>query len=271
MNKNINLNFHQTVSFSKDYLAKILKISDGASFLTKEEISEITGIPTGKSSGKVVPHIYYGLYMGLITFSYENKRYNLNRTSLGNLILKEDSYLTENLTIELLNYFLTSNYLGAHMWKSISRDIFPKYRNILTRENLEKELENIYPESKNIKLVSWVSMYQKELSKNNFYNFREKNIEKKNHKIDSSYFYMYVYTLLKDWELNNLSNEITLDNLENLKWGEGLHINKDEEFNLLDKIADKNIIKINKQLSPITILKLKNSDDFLDKIFSLLI
>ncbi|MCJ8343045.1 MAG: hypothetical protein MJH09_09410, partial [Cetobacterium sp.] len=99
MNKNINLNFHQALSFSKDYLAKILKISDGSSFLTKEEISEITGIPTGKSSGKVVPHIYYGLYMGLITFSYENKRYNLNRTSLGNLILKEDSYLTENLTI----------------------------------------------------------------------------------------------------------------------------------------------------------------------------
>ncbi|MGL6113805.1 MAG: hypothetical protein ACRC1R_02090 [Cetobacterium sp.] len=271
MTKNINLNFHQSVSFSLDYLAKILKISNGDSSLTKEEISEITGIPTGKSSGKVVPHIYYGLYMGLITFNLENNRYTLSRTDLGNLILLEDPYLSEDLTIRLLNYFLCSKSIGAHMWYTIGEIIFPKYRNSISNSLLEQELSAEYPQNKQIKLSSWYSMYEKELKKNNFYDFEKETILKNNHKFNNSYFYMYVYTLLKEWELENLSHEITIDILESTLWKEGIHFTRDDEFKFLEKMAEKNIIKLNKQLNPITILKLKNSQEFIDKIFSLLI
>ena len=35
---------------------------------TKEEISCLTGIPTGKTSGKVIPHTRYAAYMGFIEY-----------------------------------------------------------------------------------------------------------------------------------------------------------------------------------------------------------
>ena len=61
-----NLNFHQTFPPNLEYLSRLLEITDMTDDLTKEEISEITGIPTGKSSGKVEPHVEYGIYMGLL-------------------------------------------------------------------------------------------------------------------------------------------------------------------------------------------------------------
>lgn len=57
--QSVNLNFHATFCPDFEYIAKIIQIADQYDGLTKEEISEITGIPTGVSTGKVEPHIYY--------------------------------------------------------------------------------------------------------------------------------------------------------------------------------------------------------------------
>ena len=60
-----NLNFHQTFPPTADGLSRLTLDCPVGEALTKEQISEKTGIPTGKSNGKVEPYLAYAEYMGL--------------------------------------------------------------------------------------------------------------------------------------------------------------------------------------------------------------
>ena len=66
MVKQVNMNFHQTFKPACKYISSILDIADGTSWLSVKDISGMTGIPQGASSGNVEPHISYAEYMGLI-------------------------------------------------------------------------------------------------------------------------------------------------------------------------------------------------------------
>ena len=96
--QSVNLNFHATFCPDFEYIAKIIQIADQYDGLTKEEISEITGIPTGVSTGKVEPHIYYAKFMNLINFEKANAKYKIKLTSLGKEILNEDPYFLESIS-----------------------------------------------------------------------------------------------------------------------------------------------------------------------------
>ena len=54
-----NVNFHQTFKPESQYISSILSIADNNDGLSLREISQLTGIPQGESSGKVEPHIVY--------------------------------------------------------------------------------------------------------------------------------------------------------------------------------------------------------------------
>ena len=58
------LEFHKTFSAETGYVSKILQLAIEKISGTKDELSKISGIPTGKTSGKVIPHIKYAAYMG---------------------------------------------------------------------------------------------------------------------------------------------------------------------------------------------------------------
>ena len=66
MTKTCNLNFHQTFKPEAQYISSILSVADDETPYDIKDISNLTGIPSGKSSGKVEPHILYSYYMGLI-------------------------------------------------------------------------------------------------------------------------------------------------------------------------------------------------------------
>lgn len=63
-----NVNFAQTFKPEKQYISAILKLATKNEPMTAKQISLETGIPSGESSGKVVPHIEYAKYMGLIDY-----------------------------------------------------------------------------------------------------------------------------------------------------------------------------------------------------------
>ena len=63
----LNVNFHQTFRPEKQYIAAILELSGDNETHSVREISALTGIPNGESSGKVEPHILCELY-GAIRF-----------------------------------------------------------------------------------------------------------------------------------------------------------------------------------------------------------
>lgn len=68
MESSVNLNFHQTFKPEKQYIGSILDVANMNKALSIKDISALTGIPNGKSSGKVEPHIQYANFMGLVDF-----------------------------------------------------------------------------------------------------------------------------------------------------------------------------------------------------------
>lgn len=104
--KPIPLNFPQTFLPERRLLAKLLAFAAEGGHGEKTVISEQTGIPTGESTGKVEPMIYYCQGMGLVTAYRASGAWHLGLTMMGSVVLREDCYLSEPQTLWLLHLML---------------------------------------------------------------------------------------------------------------------------------------------------------------------
>lgn len=105
--KPLPLSFPQTFLPDRDLLARLLRFTAQGGNGNKEEISQITGIPTGASTGKVEPMIRYALGMGLIDANKTTGAvWQLNLTPLGRIVFQQDAALSEPLTLWLLHLLL---------------------------------------------------------------------------------------------------------------------------------------------------------------------
>ena len=222
--KKVNLNFHKTFTPDFDYIAKIVQISDNCEGLTKEEISEVTGMPTGVSSGKVEPHIIYAYFMNLINFEKKCGKYCIYSTNLGGLIKNEDPYFLESLSKLICHYFLTSKIYGASMWYEIVRSMSNEYGNEIKESVIVKDLSEKF--NININMTAFRSCYKNEcsLASLNLINIEE--VDKENliifnkNTYDDENIYVYAYTLIKDLEgLDNNRKEFSIDEIfRNIAW-----------------------------------------------------
>jgi len=110
--QNLALNFCHDFLPERHYLSRLMSFSENGASGTKLSISEATGIPTGKSSGKVEPIIGYATAMGLIRSEWKNKLWNLTLSPLGKLMRQEDPYLNEPIT-QWLAHFMLSRRAGT--------------------------------------------------------------------------------------------------------------------------------------------------------------
>ena len=123
-----NINFALTFKPEKQYIGCLLKIAERAQPMSTKQISLETGIPMGTSSGKVVPHIDYCKFMGLIDYErIDSNTYQLSLTPLGEVVLDEDPGIKEELSLILLHSMLVRNIEGAPIWDEMYHKIFPKY------------------------------------------------------------------------------------------------------------------------------------------------
>lgn len=104
--KSIPLNFTQTFLADRTLIARLLAFAASSGSGTKEQISEATGIPTGASSGKVEPMIYYALAMGLIDANRAEGVWSLTLSTVGEVVYEEDPYLNETITLWLLHLMM---------------------------------------------------------------------------------------------------------------------------------------------------------------------
>lgn len=270
--KKYNLNFHQTFCPDKNYISKLLSKTSELKLVTKEQISEITTIPTGNSSGKVEPTIEYMKYMDLIDYKKESNLYTIRKTPLGELVSREDEYLSERITLLMLNYFLTSKSFGAEMWYKILREMPYKYGRNISMNIVMKEMESYY--KKKVKMGALNSTYINEYSFNeiNIVDIDKENYSFKSIKYNYEEIYMYAYTLIKELEyLDSERKEFTINEIvDDLKWNLGFGWTKDEAYNVLEQLENKGIVKINKQLNPITVIVNKENKEIINDIYSLL-
>ena len=100
------LNFPQTFLPDRRLLARLLPFAAANGGGDKVQIGAKTGIPTGQSTGKVEPMIHYARGMGLIDATRDAGRWQLALTPLGRLVVVEDPYLSQPVTLWLLHLLL---------------------------------------------------------------------------------------------------------------------------------------------------------------------
>lgn len=94
----LKLNFPQDCLPERTLLARLLGFAAKGGHGDKQQISEATGIPTGKSTGKVEPMLHYGCAMGLIEARSARGVWHLQATELGQLVATQDPFLGEEVT-----------------------------------------------------------------------------------------------------------------------------------------------------------------------------
>ncbi|NLK00088.1 MAG: DUF4007 family protein [Clostridia bacterium] len=140
------VNFHKTFIPERRYIAALLDYAALGKRGNYREISAVTGIPMGKSSGKVPAIIDYARGMGLIKQLGENGRRTKQPalTSFGRIVYTEDKFLGEKMVQWLVHMNLCRSDIGAKAWHAV----FAKGRIILgtafTKGQLEDYLVSIF-------------------------------------------------------------------------------------------------------------------------------
>lgn len=263
-----NINFHQTFPPEKSMLSRLLTADVYGEELTKEEISGRTGIPTGKSCGKVVPHIAYAVYMGLVKSESNNGKYLLSLTSLGETILNEDPALNEDVTALVCHLRMTSQYGGAPLWETIVSEILPHNTAEVKWTSLT---ENMQASSDvKLKFSPFFTSYENEF-------FSQINIIKRvgdilkvnKHVYNNDFAYVYAYALFREWEnMYPRQNELTAEEIEKLLTPGALGWNQIDTYSAMEKLQDKGLLTFNRQLVPYTVTKHYESERLITNLYS---
>ena len=265
-----NINFHLTFKPEIQYIASIISIADGITAYDIKDISNMTGIPNGKTSGKVEPHIQYSKYMGLIDYKKRDGKYIISLTPLGEVVLREDPGLQEDLSILLCHAMICREVNGADVWSECVINILPKYKNVIKKDLLIKELEVVFPGKVNSKNVApFFSSYGDMFSTLNMLNENSDIISLIPSSFKKEFIYLYAFVLWKVWEEKYPhQEEISSSQLEMLNFGKIFGWNIEQEYKVLEQLSDRELLRLNRQLMPYTILKLIPIDNLLNKLYS---
>jgi len=269
---NLNFFFHETFPLQVIYLSEILQLASENYCGSKHEISNLTGIPTGETSGKVEPHIRYLEFMGLINSELLSGKYQLTLTKLGEVVYESDRYIMHDVTKKLMHYNMTRRDIGAPQWSFLFRD-YPYDFNVPISFN--KIIDNgklIYGKEVYLKPIRTIYSTGDFLSISPI-EFDDKDIIFKGCYASSDCNNVYAYTLLQELEKMGLDeSEFTLDKIfEDIKWQKGFGFEYDTAIEVLDDLNHSGIIKLNKQLDPITLIVNQSSEDLMIKLYDDLI
>ena len=269
------LKFHETFQPETSYIASILELACSNYQGTKYQISDLTGIPTGKQKGKVEPSIKYATFMGLISFSLDKGVYSLNLTDLGNEVFIQDKYLHEDLTKWLCHYGISRLNLGAAQWAYIVHDAHCGYmqsissEHVLKKANQEFELNVSFEEMFGVVRRSYMDGFFSSLNYlewNEMLSFTE-------HMETPELNYVYGYALLDSWDISFPSkHEITMKEIEEiLGLGKVFGLPQDEVNCVLDSLADEGIVVVNRQLFPASVIRTAETKELVSNLYSRLL
>ena len=269
------LNFHETFQPEDTYISKILELASDGFEGDKYTISEIAGIPTGEKKGKVIPHIKYSKYMGLVDYSCNKGVFKLTLTNLGSEMWRQDKYLHEDLSLWLMHYGICRPEFGAPQWSYLIRKLNKGFNSDLSNSFIASILQKEFgvsggDASKSVSVMKssyssgiFERIQYADWDENLIFNEKCENVE---------YRFLYAYILLNSWEILFPSKmEITLSEvLTDLCYGKIMGFNDEEVDSVLSRMSDDGYISINRQLFPVTVIKMASSNDVIDVLYSAL-
>ncbi len=266
-----DIEFHKTFQPQDTYISKILELASNKYSGTKEDISAITGIPTGKTSGKVIPHIRYAAFMGLINYEKNGSNYSLSLSHLGEVVYREDRYLYERITKLICHFNICDKTQGALIWSFLYNQLPNQLDDGIGNEFITSRARDFFGRPVEFTVVK--KAYSEGFWRNLSIMDWEDSLC-----LNSQYFandckYVYAYALLYSWELHLPDeHEISITQLTDaLKWDRRFGFDESEAINALDELAAEGIVTLNKQLHPFTIIRMAESEDILEKLFDTLI
>jgi hypothetical protein len=264
--------FHETFFPDRRYLAALLKLAAGGYEGSLDTISAATGIPTGKSSGKVLPHLKYAHAMGITTVPTASEGvYTLQLTPLGHLFAVEDPLLHEPLTQLMLHMMLTRPVGGASAWHVFfgrSRLALGRTCSVnaaasfLTQElgnssSLPGPLFSTYREEASLARTGMLSVDKETLTRGALPALAE-------------YYWAYAYCWLVYWEQTTTDvQQLPLSELETrCGFVEGSGWSEQAFNDFLAWTTEQGITRIDRQTGTPLIMKTKRSDELAPLIYS---
>ena len=265
-----SVNFHKTFPPQESYITKIMELAKNNYTGSKEDISEETGIPTGKTSGKVVPHILYARYMGLTTHTLTKGKFALDLTDLGKSVLENDKYLFEDISRLICHYNMCDEVTGAYLWSFIYSGLPIMLDESMSEEAIKKKYNDFFA------VKTDLGALRKSYSDDGFFSQLDLIDFSDGIRINSAYYkderlYVYAYTLFSSWDKKYSGiQEITADQMTEMKWNKRFGFDEDEMLYALEQLEAKQLIRLNKQLVPYTVIRNADTADVLPHLYELL-
>lgn len=269
------LKFHETFQPESAYLAKILDLASQSYSGTKFEISDITGIPTGKQKGKVEPHIKYASYMGLVDYNVDKGVYHLSLTELGNEVFVQDKFLHETLTQWICHYEISRKDVGAPQWAYIVHNGHSGYYQYnsssyhLDKANALFSTDVYFEEMFGVVKRSYTDGF---FSGINYLKW-EDSVEYIEHSENPELVFVYALAILDSWKrMFPQKSEITITELlEVIEFGKIFNVNEEEVDGILDSLCNEGLLRLNRQLYPPTVIATANSDEVICNLYNRLL
>ncbi len=205
----------------------------------------------------------YSYLMGLI------KEDMCTLTELGEIIRSEDPSCSEELTQWILHKNLVSS-TGAPLWNWLFRYLLPNNKMKVTGEFVTKQAQDKF--GTNVKTGVCKTCYLNGLSEIDYLDTNFSGYAVRMKRIIPDFLYLYAYDLFDEWDyLYPNKNEITENEMYGMENAACFGLSKDNWFEVLEMIAGKNMIRINRQLTPFTIIRNSSTDAVIPKLYSLLL
>jgi len=259
------LNFHKTFIPERRLIAAILDFAEKDGEGNFQDISADTGIPMGKSTGKVPAILDYANGMGLI--SIEKKKEGIRKpilTPFGAIVNNEDRFLSEEITQWIAHMNLCRGDIGARSW----HEIFAKGRNILgssfTKQQLESYLVNTFGKGKD-RMGPMLIMYadNASFSKASVLSVHNNDVVRKKAPMTDVFalaYSAYILSLLETYFPGDNQITVTEFNVKTL-WFDICLWNQTDIENVLRIVQGKGFVSVDRQMQPWIIEKMATSSD----------
>jgi hypothetical protein len=264
------LTFHETFLPERQYIRQILAFAkeDGAG--DKFAISQETGIPTGKDSGKVIPTLLYATAMGLIAGAKpSNGAYAPKLTAFGEIVENADRGLDEPFTQWLSHLNLCRYDGGAELWFQVFAQGFSSLGSTFSEAELDTFTQQ--HNKKEVKLSPLVGMYTEpgSFAKSKLLTRDGATFRRQPPPIASYYARGYAYLLISlfDYHFPNEAQVTVGDFERKTLFFAAAGWNEPQRQALLDVVAQIGGIRVERQLGEAVITKLTAAEDHLAGLY----
>ncbi len=165
--KRLPRNFHKTFKPERHYINAMLHFAASGKTGDFQEIASVTGIPMGKSSGKVPAILDFCRGMGLVSLSDNSERSSQKTPELtffGRVVLLEDPFLKCEVTQWVAHFNMCNPKYGADVWYHTFFVGAQALGDKCKRGRLEDHLRLVYGPSQKNMIGPMVGMYEDEAS-----------------------------------------------------------------------------------------------------------